>query len=270
MLCLGLFAAALAPCVYPGQSSFSGGVAGASVQAVPSAAEQLFALANQTRVRYGLSELKWDQPLATSAMQHCRRMAQEGPIAHRYGGEPDVTARASQAGAHFSLLEENVAVGPYAAGIHQGWMNSRDHRENLLNPAIDRVGVAVVAHNGVLYAVADYERSAQVMTQEQVEANFAALLRAHGLSIVRDPSLARAYCAASGRIRNANAPDFLITWQNADLTQLPAGLSRRVASHAYRQAAVGSCSSRDAQGGLTSYRVAVLLYSTGNTAFPSH
>ena len=31
------------------------------------------------------------------------------------------------------------------------------HRTNLLNPEVDRVGVAVVATRGVLYAVADYE-----------------------------------------------------------------------------------------------------------------
>ena len=280
LLCLTVAIAALAADVCAGQSgsgqvgsgqsgSYASRQRSQSAQGMPTEAEQLFALANQTRARYGLGRLQWDQALAAGALQHCVRMAQAGPISHRYSGEPDVTARASQAGAHFSLLEENIAVGPYASGIHQGWMNSRDHRENLLNPAIDRVGIAVVAHNGVLYAVADYERAAQVMTQAQVEANFAAMLRARGLAIVRDPSLARAYCSASGRMRAADAPDFLITWQDSDLTQLPAALSRRVASRAYRQAAVGSCSTPDLQGGFTSYRVAVLLYGVGNTAFAS-
>ena len=66
--------------------------------------------------------------------------------------------RAGQAGAHFSLIEENVAVGPTPAAIHDGWMHSPGHRTNLLNPEVDRVGIAVVASRGELYAVADYAR----------------------------------------------------------------------------------------------------------------
>jgi uncharacterized protein YkwD len=50
--------------------------------------------------------------LAAAARRHCLRMAAEGPISHRYEGEPDLSERAAQAGAHFSLIEENVAVGP--------------------------------------------------------------------------------------------------------------------------------------------------------------
>ena len=37
-----------------------------------------------------------------------------------YGGEPDLSARAAQAGAHFSVIEENVAVGPSAGCDSRG------------------------------------------------------------------------------------------------------------------------------------------------------
>ncbi|HSS14497.1 MAG TPA: CAP domain-containing protein, partial [Rhizomicrobium sp.] len=121
-----------------------------------SQAEQIFALANQARAQAGVGRLEWDAALAEAALNHCRRMAQEGPIAHRYGGEPDVATRAADAGARFGVIEENVAVGPSAEGIHEEWMNSPGHRSNLLSPDVDRVGVAVVASRGVLYAVADY------------------------------------------------------------------------------------------------------------------
>src|SRR3954447_4167864 len=114
---------------------------------VPQAAkaEQLFAMANATRAQEGRGRLVWDEALAEAALKHCMRMAAEGPIAHRYGGEPDLTARAADAGAHFSLIEENIAVGSYPATIHQGWLNSPGHRANLLKPDIDHVGIAVVA-----------------------------------------------------------------------------------------------------------------------------
>ncbi len=143
---------------------------------------QIVLLANQARAAAGAGPLQWDPALAEAARQHCLRMAAEGPISHRYGGEPDVGERAGQAGAHFSLIEENVAIAPTPATIHDGWMHSPGHRENLLNPQVDRVGVAVVASRGVLYAVADYERSVPVLTQAQVEAAVARLVRARGVA----------------------------------------------------------------------------------------
>jgi uncharacterized protein YkwD len=229
-------------------------------QALPSGAQQLLALANQTRASYGLGPLKWDPALAAGALQHCTMMAHEGQISHRYQGEADLTVRASREGAHFSLIEENVAVGPYIDGIHRGWMNSPSHRANLLNPQIDRVGIAVVVRGRSLYAVADYARVVPVLTQSQVEAAFAGVLRAHGLAVLRDANGARALCASSGRFRPVDGASFLMRWQGSDVTQLPADLARRLASGAYRQAAVGSCPAQT--GGFTAYRVAVLLYAS--------
>src|SRR4051794_11698329 len=86
---------------------------------VQTAAQQLLVLANQARAENGADKLRWDAALASAALKHCRRMAAEGPISHRYEGEPDLAARTGQAGAHFSVIEENVAVGPSAAVIHE-------------------------------------------------------------------------------------------------------------------------------------------------------
>jgi hypothetical protein len=231
-----------------------------NAQALSPQAEQLFALANQTRAAQGLGTLKWDPALAAAAMQHCKRMVIEGPISHRYGGEPDLTSRAGQAGAHFSLIEENIAVGASPASVHQAWMNSPGHRTNLLSPDIDRVGIAVVQSGEVIFVVADYSRAVQVLTQAQVEAHFAEMLRTRGLTILKDPSQARAYCATSGRFTGLDAPGFLMRWQNPDITQLPQDLVKNVASGQYRRAAVGSCPAQDVEGAFTVYRVAVLLY----------
>lgn len=225
------------------------------------ATEQLFALGNQARARVGVPSLKWDSALAAAAMQHCRRMAAEGPIAHRYGGEPDLSARAALAGAHFSLIEENVAVGTSASEIHEAWMHSPGHRENLLNPAVDHVGIALVYARGVLYAVADFSAAVKSLSPSQVEARVASLIRANGMSIVSDPTLARSACVIDdGLPRNASAPAWIMRWQSSDLSQLPAALVSRLRSGRYRQAAVGSCPAEQDNSAFTSYRVAVLLY----------
>jgi hypothetical protein len=226
-------------------------------------AEQVFALGNQARAQAGAGQLQWDSALAIAALDHCRRMAFEGPIAHRYGGEPDVSARAAAAGARFSVIEENVAIGPSAGAIHDEWMNSPGHRTNLLSPDVDRVGIAIVSARGVLYAVADYAHGVAALAPAQVESRVAALIRVSGVAILPDPTLARAACATDSGVPNASAgprPRFVMRWQDADLNQLPQPLIDRLSSGSYRRAAIGSCPPQDGQGAFTAYRIAVLLY----------
>jgi hypothetical protein len=220
-------------------------------------AEQLLALANEARAAHGAGPLRWDPALAEAARQHCLRMAAEGPISHQYRGEADLSTRAGQAGAHFSLIEENVAIGPDPAAIHEEWMHSPGHRTNLLNPDVDGLGVAVVASRGVLYAVADYAHGVAQLTPTQVEATVANLVRVSGVAILHETASARAYCAGA---QGANQPSFLMRWQDADLSHLPQALVDRLASGKYRQAAVGSCPAQNVEGSFSAYRVAVLLY----------
>lgn len=230
---------------------------------IQTADEQLLARANQERAQVGAGRLQWDPALAAAALYHCRRMAAEGPIAHQYRGEPDLAARAGQAGAHFSLIEENVAVGSTADTIHESWIHSPGHRTNLLNPEVDRVGIAVVASRGVLYAVADYSQVVQSLTATQVESRVAALIRPSGLSILADPSLARAACATDEGVphsANSQQPGFVMRWQGSDLTRLPPALVNRMETRRYHCAAVGSCPARGVDGSFTAYRVAVLLF----------
>jgi hypothetical protein len=139
-------------------------------------------------------------------------------------------------------------------------MDSAEHRANLMNPGVDTVGVAVVASGGVIFAVADYARSVTVLSQAQVEAAFASMLRAKGLAIRKDPREAREYCASTGSFSGPDPPSFLMRWQNPDVARLPVSLMDRVATGEYREAAVGSCAPQDVNGSFTVYRVAVFLY----------
>ncbi len=226
-------------------------------------ARQIFALANEVRTQAGVGRLDWDPALAAAALKHCERMAAEGPIAHQYAGEPDLTARTAEAGAHFSVIEENVAIGPTADAIHEEWMQSPGHRANLLSPDVDRAGVAVIAARGVLYAVADYSRGVEQLTPAEVEARVEALVRVSGVTVLREPTMARRACATDNGIPQAPGgpmPRFVMRWQAGDLDRLPPQLAEKLASGNYRAAAVGSCPARGQQGSFSAYRVAVLLY----------
>ncbi len=230
---------------------------------MPGAAEQLMALANASRAEAGLGRLTWDDALAAAARAHCLRMAEEGPIAHRYGGEDSLSDRTAKAGARFDLIEENVAIGPDPAAIHQEWMQSPGHRANLLNAEVNRVGIAVVSVRGVLYAAADYSHSVQKLTQEQVEARVAELIRVSGVQVRSNPAQARAACPLNQGLPTAQGgpqATFVMRWQDSDLGRLPNPLVEKLASGQYHMASVGSCPAQNVEGSFTAYRVAVLLY----------
>lgn len=223
--------------------------------------EQLMALANQARAQAGAGPLQWDPALAAAALAHCRRMVQEGPIAHRYDNEPDVAGRAAAAGAHFSVIEENIAIGPSPEGIQSEWMHSPGHRTNLLSPHVDRVGIAVVQARGVLYAVADYALAVPQLAPAQVEAQVAALIRPSGVAILPNSTGARAACSTSqGVPRNVPQPSLIVRWQSGSLDRLPQQLVQSLESGNFHQAAVGSCAAHGVEGHFSEYRMAVLLY----------
>jgi len=224
---------------------------------------QIVLLANHARAQAGAGPLKWDAALAAAARRHCMRMASEGVISHQYADEPEISERAAQAGAHFSVIEENVAIAPDPGSIHNAWMRSAGHRANLLNPRVDRVGVAVVAGRYGLYAVADYERSVQVLTQAQVEAAVTGMVQMSGITLFQDVTLARTACTADEGVPHPASgpkPRYVMRWQDADLAQLPGDLASSLASGKYHQASVGSCPTQNLEGSFTAYRVAVLLY----------
>jgi hypothetical protein len=251
---LGLFALALLPSLLAAQSQPG---------PQPAMAEQLLALANQARSHANLPPLTWDPALAAAAMKHCERMSTEGPIEHQYPGELGLSERASFSGAHFSLIEENIAFGQYPAQIHDEWMHSEGHRENLLSPEVDHVGIAVIAHRGNLYAVADFSRATSSYTSEQAEAQVASLVRATNIHLRSDPADARRACALDRGLPSHLAggnPTFVMRWQTADLSQLPRSLAAQLRSGQYHEAAIGACPARDVEGGFTQYRLAVLLY----------
>jgi hypothetical protein len=186
-------------------------------------------------------------------------MAEHGPISHRYANEPDLPERTSAAGAHFSLVEENVAMADSAARVHTLWMQSKGHRENLLSPQIDRVGIAVVYARGQMYAVADYARGVTVLGDSEIEARVGKLLAPFGLGIREENHAAREYCGSNEHIHGPNPPQFVIRWTASELTGLPEQLSQRIHTGRYHMAEIGSCRPQGTEG-FTSYQLAVLLY----------
>jgi len=254
-----------AACLATGDRAFASSPADVSVmgnQSLRARAEQLFAMGNQERAAQGVAVLTWDPALAAAAMNHCMRVAAEGQLSHQYSGELELTERAAQAGAHFSYIEENVAAGYETASIHQAWMHSQGHRDNLLNPLVNHVGIAVVARGDMYYAVAVFGRGVDVLTPEQVEAKVSNLMRTTGVAARGNSAGARLACAQDHGLPvslDNRRPEFIMRWQDAALERLPGALLDRIATGRYQDAEVAACSSQNPQATFTAYRVAVLL-----------
>lgn len=227
------------------------------------AAEQaLFALANRERKSRGLSTLAWDDALAGSARQHAAIMAQHNAISHQFDGEPDLPARLKATGARFSEAAENVAFGPSAAEIHDGWMKSPPHRANLLNPELTSLGIGVAEKDGTLFAVQDFSKSVAALTLDSQERRVSAKLAElgqPGLQISENRAEARRVCML-GRQGAAGARNLLLfQYTSSDLDMLPQNLTAEIRNGHYRSAEVGACASGTADG-FSNYKIAVLLY----------
>ena len=123
------------------------------------AERELFASINNARRAHGLAPLRWNESLATAARRHAQLMAKRGAVQHGFEGEPGLSARVKQTGAHFHWLSENVAEGPTSVFIHNQFMKSPPHRANILDHDMDSLGVGVVGRDRQLFAVEDFSQA---------------------------------------------------------------------------------------------------------------
>jgi hypothetical protein len=226
------------------------------------AEQYLLAAANQERAALGLRPLHRDPLLASAAVQHAERMAEHSGISHQFPGEAELTERAASAGVRFSVVSENVGEAPSAVQIHDMWMHSEGHRTNLLDPAVDAVGISVIPRGRELYAVEDFAKTVQPLSLEQQESAIASLVAQPGVNVIANSdtvSAARRTCAMSTGYAGTQKPWFVMRFTSDSVGVLPAELKTRIASGRYHQAVVGACST-GGDGPFTAYNIAVLLY----------
>jgi len=222
-----------------------------------SAAGQLFYSVNRERAAQGLPVLHWDDALASAAREHASQMALHNRMSHQLAGEPELLARASAAGARFSVIAENIAVGPDPATIHTAWMHSPGHRANILSPELSAVGIAVVTGNSGLFAVQDFSESSANLSLTQQEQQMVSLLAARGLQASALPE-AQPFCNAQ-RVYTGNRTATVLRLETADLSRLPASLERKIQDRSFRTATVAACTP-DNSSGFSRFRLAVLLF----------
>ncbi|ORX99631.1 SCP-domain-containing protein [Basidiobolus meristosporus CBS 931.73] len=102
----------------------------------------LLALVNQQRALVGAPALTIDPRLALAAERHTLYQATMHEMTH---DEPNTTLgqRISATGYPWSNIGENVAAGyGDAVSVMNAWMNSPEHRRNILDPIFTQTGIA--------------------------------------------------------------------------------------------------------------------------------
>ena len=106
---------------------------------------RVFELTNIERTNQGIPALRWDDRLGAAARAHSEDMVKNNFRGHTGSDGSSVGQRITRAGFEWRICAENIAYGhrtPEAAVA--AWMNSPDHRRNILNASLTHLGVGVV------------------------------------------------------------------------------------------------------------------------------
>lgn len=116
----------------------------------PELEDELVELVNAERSGAGLAPLTVELQLTRIARDWSGTMGERGGISHR-------PRLAGQIDGDWRRIGENVGVGPELRRIHDAFMASPSHRDNVLGD-FDRVGVGVVRHDDRLWVTVNFLR----------------------------------------------------------------------------------------------------------------
>ncbi len=228
-------------------------------QKMSDAEKLLFDSVNRERAARELPLLKWDESLARAARKHAELMAEQDLLEHQVPGEADLATRAQEEGARFSHITENIGMAAYAGGFHDGWMHSPGHRANILDAAIDSIGIAVVEGGEQLFAVEDFARVVTLLSIEEQEKRIGKLIAARGLRLLKIGDEARKSCELDREYAGRSKPRYIAHYETPSISQLPEGLEKELQSGRYKAAAVVACPERKSSGSAP-FRIVVMLY----------
>lgn len=101
---------------------------------------------NRIRKENQVPEMKSSGKLATIALNQAQSMATTGNLTHFDAEGRSIGDRARLVGYKFSLVGENIALGPTTVeSVMTAWLKSPGHRKNILEKGFREFGSASVA-----------------------------------------------------------------------------------------------------------------------------
>lgn len=108
------------------------------------AEQEIFEITNVLRTRHQLSPLQWDEDTAEVALGHSQDMAENNDFSHTSKKFGSLSDRLNRAEVAYESAGENIAANyTDAPAVVEGWLNSKGHRDSLLNEDFTHLGVGV-------------------------------------------------------------------------------------------------------------------------------
>jgi uncharacterized protein YkwD len=226
---------------------------------------------NEERVSRGFSKLEWNDQLAESALTHGRRLVEQGHLSHQLPGELDLSERIHTTGLRFDAAGENLAIAGSVEQIHSELMNSPPHRENILDPDYNSVGIAIISRGRDLYAVENFARMYPDFSEPEFRNDlisaFNQARKAHKnppIPIHVDSRLVDAACSgtsdAQGALRNEPGAHSLIIFTSSSPDKMPQDMFDAAADPNLARMNLGVCYRPGKTQGNASFRIVVALY----------
>ncbi len=110
----------------------------------PAFINRVLELTNEFRAKNNLPPLTLNSQLNTAAQEHSEDMVQQDKLIHEGSNKSNETLqqRVEKVGYEYSDIAENIGGG-YSTpeDVVEGWIQSKGHSENMLNPKVTELGV---------------------------------------------------------------------------------------------------------------------------------
>src|SRR3989344_2946989 len=112
--------------------------------------DEIFTLTNEERVKVGLKTFRLNGKLNQAALERAKKIIEFDEFAHEATKSGLTYVEAIGQANYWNVTKgENLAEGYFSSSqVVAGWMRSKGHRENILNPEFQDIGIAT--HEGDL------------------------------------------------------------------------------------------------------------------------
>jgi uncharacterized protein YkwD len=121
--------------------------------------QRILDLTNEARAKEKLPPVKINPTLLKVARGYAAKMAREHEMKHDLDGQTPAQ-RIDKAGYDYRSVGENIGVAEKGAtpdDVFKGWMESKLHRENILSPKFNEIGIGLtVDDKGETYYAQDF------------------------------------------------------------------------------------------------------------------
>jgi uncharacterized protein YkwD len=133
--------------------------------------QEMLSLVNDARKEQGLRPLEFHPVLNDVALKHSQKMAAEGKLSHYFPNYKKLHERLMDTELPFIKSGENVAYSedPDAKFVHDGFMSSTGHRQNILDPDYTHCGIKFVHAGNNFFITQEFARIYLMLTGEEME-----------------------------------------------------------------------------------------------------